>query len=172
MALERAFGELGRIGYDDVEICISNRYVVATLEQIAPVRRKQLAACLEDNGLGVPALIITGHLHHEDRKGMGETVERLRVCGQPARALGAGMEPVPAVGFAGHAADWETIKDRMAEQLDQYGAVAEEEGFVLAGEAHCTEAGDRSERVGRLLGAEKCYRNLRRAFEQAGVERW
>ncbi len=117
--LERAFAELGRLRYDGGEICISDRHIGATPEQMDGARMRTPAACLGDNALEVPALLIMGHLYHGDAAGIGDTMERLRVCAQMARDLGVGDEPVLTVGFGGGASDWGTIRDRMAEQLGE-----------------------------------------------------
>lgn len=151
LPLEEAFAELARIGYDGVEICISERHAGATPEQMDSGRRKELAAALAEKGLGVPALFVTGHLFHADPAGVAETLERLRICAQLARDLGVPGDPVLAMGFGARTADWDNIRAKMADQLAQYGALAEAEGFMLAGEAHCNAAVDRSERVVWLM---------------------
>ena len=66
---------------------------------------------------------------------------------QLARDLDIGPSPVISAGFGGKTAMWETHRDLLVELLGDYAKLASEEGFVLAGEAHCNAMIDRSERA-------------------------
>ncbi len=148
---EEAFPMLAGIGYDGVEVCVSPRHVGADLPDLDASRRARLRDLLAETGLGVPAVFMLGHLLNSNPEEHRATMARVRECAQLGRDLGAGDEPVVAVGFGGRRDDWESVRGQMADLLGDYGALAEEEGFVLAGEAHCGAAVDRSERVVWLM---------------------
>ena len=149
--LEEAFPALARMGYDGVEIFIGATHLGATPDQMDTARRKQLRDLLRMNSLGVPALMYTGGLYTPSVADHEAKIERMRVCAQLARDLGINEPPVLATGFGGRKEEWNDIKDRMAELLHDYAELAKQEDFLLAGEAHCGAAVDRTERIVWLL---------------------
>ena len=147
--LEEAIPALAEMGYEGVEICVSPKHPGSMPHEIDAARRQGLKELLIDNGLAVPALMIVGqgHVLAEDDAEHRETLEHTRrVCGL-ARDLGVRHPPVLAMGIGGRTKEWDEKKDRIAELLHDYGDLAEREDFILAGEAHCNAAVDRSERV-------------------------
>jgi len=151
MMLEDAFPALAQIGYDGVELFIGPRHVGAMLDDFDPARREQLRSILERTGLGLPAFMVYGSVYAPDRAAHLANLEAMRLYAQLARDLGMAEPPVLACGFGGRADEWDTIKEQMVEALADYAVVAEEEGFIFAGEAHSGAAVDRSERVVWLL---------------------
>jgi len=151
--LEEAFGALARIGYDGVEICISSRHVGASPEEMNAARRRGLRDLLKTHNLGVPALFVTGHLYAANDDEQAATMEQLRVCAQLARDLGMSEPPVLAMGIGGGRDAWDAVREVLPEQLGAYGELARQEDFIIAGEAHCGAAVDRSERVVWLMDA-------------------
>ncbi len=151
VSLEDAFPALADIGYDGVEVCISPKHVGAMPDQMDAARRKGLRRLLSDQGLGVPALFLAGHIFTESAEEHGRTLEHVRRCAQLARDLGMREPPVLALGIGGRTQQWETIRDDLVRLLGDYAALAEKEDFVLAGEAHCGAAVDRVERAVWLL---------------------
>jgi len=145
--LEEAFPALAEIGYDGVEICISPKHVGSLPEEMDPGRRRRLRELLVANGLGVPALFITGSVWTRDAEQHRRNLEQLRVCAQLARDLGMREPPVLAMGIGGGRAEWDDIKDDLVRLLREHAEIAEEEDFVLAGEAHCGAAVYNSERA-------------------------
>lgn len=134
--LEEAFPALARIGYDGVEICISPKHVGSLPDAMNAERRQALRGLLEEHDLGVPALFITGGLWTRDEAQKASTMEQLRTCAQLARDLGVGEVPVLAMGIGGKRDEWEEISADLVALLGEYGELAEEEGFLLAAEAH------------------------------------
>ena len=116
-------------------------------------RRAGLKSLLAETGLGVPALFLTGGIWTEDAEQHKATLEHVRVCAGLARDLGVGEPPVLAMGIGGKRDQWDDIKERLVEMLGDYAALAEEEGFILAGEAHCGAAVYTSERAAWLFDA-------------------
>ena len=147
--LEEAFPALANMGYEGVEICISPRHVGSMPEEMDAARRKTLRGLLEDNALDVPALFPIGtiHIYTDDADQHRANLELMRTCAQLARDLGMGEPPCIATGIGGRSDDWDTIKDKIVELLGDYAEVAEQEDFILAGEAHFGAAVDRSERA-------------------------
>ena len=151
LPLEEAFPTLAGMGYDGVEIVISPDHVGAMPDQVDAGRRRKLRDLLRANDLGVPALLVLGGIYKPSLADHQANLEHLRVCAQLARDLGMNEPPVLAMGFGGRCDDWDNIKEHMAQQLHDCADVAEQEDFVLAGEAHCGAAADRSERIVWLL---------------------
>ncbi len=151
MPLEEAFPTLARIGYDGVEICLSSRHVGATADQMDTQRRTRLRDLLRGHGLGVPAIFILGGIYTPNQEDHQANLERMRVCAGLARDLGMDEPPVLATGFGGRNEEWDAIKRELVEQLRDYAEVAEQEDFILAGEAHAGAAVNCSERIVWLL---------------------
>jgi len=151
--LEDAFPALAEIGYDGVEICISPKHAGAMPDQMDAGRRRALKDLLCAHNLGVPALFLLGSLYAANAEQQAATMEQLKVCAQVARDLGMTEPPVLATGIGGKRDEWDAIREPMAEQMAAYAQLAEREDFILAGEAHCGAAVDRSERVVWLMEA-------------------
>lgn len=153
LPLEEVFPALQRLGYEGVEICLGPNHVGSLPDQMDSARRAALCSLLADTGLGVPALFVVGHLWETDPAKHRASLEHVKVCGQLARDLGMTEPPVLAVGIGGRRDEWDTIRDDLCRVLGDYAEVADREGFVIAGEAHCGAAVDRPERVAWLMDA-------------------
>ncbi len=151
--LEEAFPMLARLGYDGVEIAISDKHHGATPDQMDKERRARLRGLLQDNGLGVPALFVLGAVYTLDESAHRANLEKTRLCVQLARDLGMAEPPVIAIGFGGVPDGWEQQRERLIAQLADYAALAEDLDFILAAEAHSKGAVNCSERVAAVLDA-------------------
>jgi len=145
--LEEAFPALAQIGYDGIEVCISPKHIGSLPEEMDAARRARLRELLTANGLGVPALFLTGSLWTRDAEQQAANVERIRACAALARDLGLREPPVLAMGIGGARNDWDDIKDDLVKLLQEYAGIAEEEDIVIAAEAHCGAAVYNSERA-------------------------
>lgn len=147
--LEEAIPALAGMGYDGVEICMDPRHVGSMPEDLDPARRKLLRRLLQDTGMGIPALFPIGpvHIYTENRARHEQSLDFIRVCAGLARDLGMAEPPVIAAGIGGKRDQWDDIKGRLVDILGDYGRVAEEEDVIIAGEAHCGAAVDRTERA-------------------------
>lgn len=147
--LEEAIPALAKMGYDGIEICIAPKHIGSMPEEIDAGRRANLRALLQQHALGVPALFPIGtiHLFTDDAAQHQKNLELVRECSQLARDLGMTEPPVIATGIGGKSDQWDDIKHKIVELLGDYAEVADSEGFILAGEAHCGAAVDRSERA-------------------------
>ncbi|MDP6114944.1 MAG: sugar phosphate isomerase/epimerase [Planctomycetota bacterium] len=148
LSLEEAILALAEMGYEGVEICISPRHQGSMPDEISGSRRNELETLLNDHGLVIPALMMVGQavLAEDDAEHLGALEHMRHVC-QLARDLGMRHPPVLAIGIGGRTEDWDEKKGRIVERLRDYADLAEREDFILAGEAHCGAAVDRSERV-------------------------
>ena len=145
--LEDAIPALAEIGYDGVEICLGPKHHGSMPDQINPARRDALKRLLRDHGMGVPALFVLGHILAKDDEEHQATLALVRETAKLAHDLGLREPPVVAIGIGGQTAKWEEQRHEIVRLLRDYAALAESEGFVLAGEAHCNAAADRSERI-------------------------
>ena len=146
--LEEAIPLLGRIGYDGVELCIGPKPFDTLPDEIDTARRRKLASLLAEHRLSVPALMnIRRSVLTDDETVHDENLEHARKAAQLARDLGAEDDPVLSMGIGGRTALWDTQRDQIIRRLHDYARVASEEGFVLAAEAHCGAAVDRTERA-------------------------
>lgn len=145
--LEEAAPMLKDIGFDGVEICVGPDHVLSMPEEQDATRRHQLRELLVDLRLGIPALMVMGHLLPRSDENHQRGLEHMRCCVQLARDLGMAEPPIVSMGIGGKNADWESERDRIIDTLGDYDKLAAKEGFILAAEAHCGAAVDRSERA-------------------------
>ena len=145
--LEEAIPLLAGIGYDGIEICVSPRHIEALPDAFDTARRQAIHRLMDDHGLGIPALYLTGHLLQEEEAGHADNMEHVRRSLQLTRDFGVENTPVLSMGIGGKSDQWEAVKNYIIDRLDDYANLGREEGFILAGEAHCGAAVDRSERA-------------------------
>lgn len=150
LPLEDALPMIAEIGYEGVEICISERHG-SSLEQLTPDRRDRLGESLAEHDLGVPAIFFLGGIYTPDDEAHRRTLDSISGCAELARDLGLPDPPVIAAGFGGKSEDWPNVRPRLIEQLRDYADLAEREDFVLAGEAHSGGAVNSTERVIEVL---------------------
>lgn len=146
VVLEEAIPALASIGYDGIEICVGNRHDDAMPANVDPARRAALKALLAANNMGLPALFLLGSIYTEDDAQHQATREHLKACAALARDLGMD-QPVLAMGFGARKDAWDESKNRLVDLLRDLATLAEQEGFILAGEAHAGAMLDRSERI-------------------------
>ncbi len=152
VSLEEALPMIADIGYEGVEICISEKHGTA-LDQLDPARRAHLGELLDEQNLGVPAIFFLGGIYPPDDDAHRRNLDSISACAELARDLGLPDPPVIATGFGGSPDEWETVRPRLMEQLRDFGELAEREDFVLAAEAHSKGAVNSTERVIKVLDA-------------------
>jgi hydroxypyruvate isomerase len=148
--LERALRMIAEIGYDGVELCISPKHK-SMPDDLDSATRQKLKEMLSEFNLGIPSLFMLGHVLTEDEEAHKERLELVKQVMQIARDLDMGESPVISTGIGGRTAMWETHRDLLLQQLEDYAKLASDEGFVLAVEAHCNAMIDRTERAVWLM---------------------
>ncbi len=151
MSYEEAIPMLDEIGYDGVELCISEKHKGATIPELDAGRRATVKGMLQEHGLGVPAIFALGGLYAADDEAHQKSLDHVSQCAELGRDLGMPGAPVVAVGFGGKKDQWDEIKGSMVEQLCAYAERADAEDFIVAGEAHFGAAVFNSERITWLL---------------------
>ena len=151
LSYEEAIPMLAEIGYDGVELCISDNHKGATIAEMDAGRRATVKAMLEEHGLGLPAIFTLGGLYAADDEAHQSTLDHVSRCAELGRDLGMREPPVVAIGFGGKKDQWDEIKGTLVEQLRDYGERADAENFIVAGEAHFGAAVFNSERITWLL---------------------
>jgi len=151
--LEDAIPLLAEIGYDGIEICLSPRHIGSMPAEINSERRKRIRDMLREHGMGIPALFMTGQIFHEDDSEHQRNLEHTRRTIQLARDLGMADAPVLAMGIGGKTDQWDYVRGRVVSRFRDFAALGVQEGFVLAGEAHCGASVDRSDRALWLINA-------------------
>ena len=149
--LEEAIPGLARIGYEGIEICLGPNHVGAELTDFDPGRRASLRALLAEHHLGVPALFMLGSIYTPDAQAHQDNLARVRQAVQLARDLGVDEPPVIAIGFGARQDQWDEVREPLAALLRDYGSLADELDFTLAGEAHAGAAVNCSDRIIWLL---------------------
>ena len=145
--LEEVISLLSSIGYDGIEVCISPRHVGSMPADVDASRRRNLRALLEGHDLGIPALFMTGHMLNEDDSEHQSNLEHTRRTVQFARDLGMQENPVLSMGIGGKTDRWLDVRDLAVSRFADFAELGKAEGFIMAGEAHCGAAVDRSERA-------------------------
>jgi len=145
--LEEAIPMLAGMGYEGVEICISPKHIGSTPDEITLSRRETLKGLLREHGMGVPALFVLGHILETSPDAHRANLEHIRRAHQLARDLEIAETPVIAMGIGGRSDDWESLREPIVSCFGDYARLGEEEGFIMAGEAHCGAAVDRSDRA-------------------------
>ncbi len=151
--LEDAIPLLAEIGYDGVEICLSPRHIGSMPAEINSERRKRIRDMLREHGMGIPALFMTGQIFQEDDSEHQRNLEHTRRTIQLARDLGMADAPVLAMGIGGKTDQWDSVRGRVVSRFRDFAALGGQEGFVMAGEAHCGASVDRSDRALWLINA-------------------
>ena len=152
--LEEAIPFLHSVGYEGIEICVSPRHHEALPWDYDSERRRRVGELLTAHQLEVPAIMVVGaHLWQPDD---GQHKENRHLIEESAR-LGrdfAVREPVVvSVGIGGKTTHWERDKKGIFNRLEDYAALAADMDVVIAAEAHCGAAVDRSERALEVIDA-------------------
>ena len=145
--LESVIPMLAQMGYDGVEICIGSNHLESMPDKINATRRKELKQLLQHHHLSVPAFMVLGHILEADEQMHQNNLELIRQVAQLARDLDVGETPVIARGIGGKSDLWQKQRNQIVQRFMDYAELASAEGFIIAGEAHCGAAVDRSERA-------------------------
>lgn len=151
LAPEAALRTLAEIGYDGVELAVMPSWPTEPA-RLAPPGRRRLRELLSSLGLALPALCES--LAMTGKPGVrAANLERLKRTAELARDLTpAGASPPVIETVLGlKTLDWETAKERLAEELREWAGVAAAAGVTVCFKAHAGQAVHTPERALWLL---------------------
>ena len=152
--LEEAIPFLRSVGYDGVEICVSQRHLKALPSDYDSQRRRRVGELLTAHQLEVPAIMVVGaHLWQPDDRQHRENLHLIEESARLAHDFAVREPVVVSVGIGGKTTHWERDKEGIVERLRDFAALAADKDFVIAAEAHCGAAVDRSERALEVINA-------------------
>jgi inosose dehydratase len=145
LALDDALKTCAEIGYDGVELCLIDGYATATAT-LDTAGRAKLREMLAELKLRVSGLMDNLSLA-ADETAQAKFLDRIKASGQLAHDLDPGAPAPLETVLGGKPAEWEQIKDRMAERLHTWAKAAEEAKLIVAIKAHVNSAVQTPERL-------------------------
>jgi len=134
LSVDDALGCIHRLGYDGVELTVTNVRPFSTeLTTLHASERQHIRRLLDGYGLELPALAGHANLMSLDPDVYAEAVARLRATVDLAVAL-AGPDGAPAVntGPGGAKDEFDQRKDLLADRVGELVAYGEQRGVVIA----------------------------------------
>ena len=151
--IERIIPAVAQIGYHGIELAVVDRGKTG-LYTLNPVRQAAILDLLDTHGLALSA--VAGHtpMCETDPARNAANMQRLRDTIDLAAALRQeGEQPVVASHVGGKEAQWDRVRERLAERVFALGEYAAERGVILAVEPHCGTALYLPDKVEWLLQA-------------------
>jgi inosose dehydratase len=145
LALDDALKTCAEIGYDGVELCLLDGYAT-TPAQFGTAERAKLRESLGKLKLRISGLMENFSLLADDAK-QAQILERIKAAGQLAHDLAPEALPPLETVLGGKPAEWDQVKERMAERLRTWAKAAEEAKIVLAIKAHVMSAVQNPDRL-------------------------
>jgi inosose dehydratase len=145
LSLDDALQTCAEVGYDNVELCLLDGYpTVPAL--LSATDRTKLRETLAAKKLRVSGLMENFTLLVDDAK-QQQQLERLKAAAQLAHDLDPKSPPPIETVLGGKPAEWEQVKERMAESLRVWARAAAEAKIVVAVKAHIMSAVQNPERL-------------------------
>ncbi len=145
LSLDEALTSCAEIGYDNVELCLLEGYPTAPA-LLSEADRAKLRETLAAKKLRVSGLMENFSLLVDDAK-QQQQIDRLKAAGKLAHDLAPDSPPPVETVLGGKPAEWDQVKDRMAESLRVWAAAAAEAKVVVAIKAHIISAVQNPERL-------------------------
>ena len=145
LPLDDALKTCAEIGYDNVELSLLDGYPTAAATFGADERAK-LRETLASLKLRVSGLMDNFSLLADDAK-QALQLERIKAAGQLAHDLAPDALPPLETVLGGKPAEWDQVKERMAESLRAWAKAAGEAKIVIAIKAHVMSAVQNPERL-------------------------
>jgi sugar phosphate isomerase/epimerase len=149
LPLADALRTCAEIGYNNVELPLNPGFPTE-LALLTEEKRRELRELLAKNHLGVSALMLNLSLTATDAQ-HADNLARITAAGQLAHELDAKTPPLIETVLGGKPAEWETLKERMAEKLRAWAQAAADAKTVVALKAHVGSAVNSPERLLWLL---------------------
>jgi len=145
LPLDEALKTCAEIGYNGAELCLLDGYPTAPA-QFGAAERAKLRESLASLKLRISGLMENFSLVADDAK-QAQILERIKAAGQLAHELAPDALPPLETVLGGKPAEWDQVKDRMAERLHTWAKAAEEAKIVIAIKAHVMSAVQNPERL-------------------------
>jgi inosose dehydratase len=145
LALDDALKTCAEVGYDNVELALLDGYPTEAAK-FGPEERAKLRETLSAQKLRVSAVMDNLTLLADETK-QAKQLERIKAAGQLAHDVSPGAVPPLETVLGGKPAEWDQVKDRMAESLRAWAKAAEEAKIVIAIKAHVMSAVQNPERL-------------------------
>lgn len=149
LPLDEALRACAEIGYRNIELALTAGYA-SEPKLLSPRQRATLRSQLESLKLEVSALMLNMSLAAGD-PAHAQHLEALEAAAQLAHELAPSRPPLLETVLGGKPAEWESIKDRMAERLRSWADAAAAAKITLALKAHVGSAVNTPERLLWLL---------------------
>ncbi|EDY19009.1 Xylose isomerase domain protein TIM barrel [Chthoniobacter flavus Ellin428] len=145
LPLDEALTTCAQIGYNGVELCLLDGYPTAAA-QFGTADRAKLRESLASVGLRISGLMENFSLGADDAL-QAKFLDRIKAAGQLAHDISPDAPPPLETVLGGKPAEWDQVKDRMAEHLHAWAKAAEEAKIVIAIKAHVMSAVQNPERL-------------------------
>ncbi|HEV7403752.1 MAG TPA: sugar phosphate isomerase/epimerase [Chthoniobacteraceae bacterium] len=149
LSLADALRTCAEIGYKNVELPLNPGFPTE-LAALTDDKRRELRDLLAKNHLRVSALMLNLSLAATDAQ-HADNVARIVAAGKLAHELDAEKPPLIETVLGGKPAEWEALKEKMAERLRGWAQAAEEAKTTVALKAHVGSAVNSPERLLWLL---------------------
>jgi sugar phosphate isomerase/epimerase len=149
MPLADALRTCSEIGYKNVELPLNPGFPTE-LAVLTEEKRRELRELLATNHLAVSALMLNLSLVATDAQ-HADNLARITAAGKLAHELNAENPPLVETVLGGKPAEWDALKDRMAERLRDWAKAAAEAKIAVALKAHVGSAVNSPERLLWLL---------------------
>ena len=149
LSLDQALETCSEVGYRNVELTLNPGYPTEP-KLLSADARKVLRGKLASLSLDVSGLMLNLSLTVDDQV-HARNLDALKEAAQFGRDLLSPAKPLIETVLGGKPQEWDTVKDRMAERLKEWAAVAEKAEMLLTVKAHVGSAVNTPERLLWLL---------------------
>lgn len=145
LPIDQALATCAEIGYRNVELATNPGFPTEP-KLLSATDRKNIAAQLEKHRLNLSAMMLNMSLPVNDAT-HAQNLENIKTVAQLAHDLSPAHPPLIETVLGGKSAEWEQIKEKMAEHLRSWAEAATQSQIVIAIKGHVSSAVDTPERL-------------------------